>query len=196
MSKKLTDLTNEELWQLFPIVISGYNSNWKDLYLFEEHTLKQMIGEDNIARVNHIGSTSVEGLLAKPTIDILLEVRKDINEEVIISAFENNGYIYLTKKDLGYFYLMFLKGYTENGFEEEVYHIHVRYLGDWDELYFRDYLRLHPNVASEYGKLKLRLQDRYKHDRDAYTEAKTEFIKEITRLARNKFPNKYNISEI
>lgn len=196
MAKKLTDLTNKELWQLFPIVISDYNSNWKEQYSSEEQILMQLVGGDNVARISHIGSTSVVGLQAKPTIDILLEVREDIDEDALISTFENNGYIYLSKKGVGYFYLMFLKGYTTKGFEKEVYHIHVRYLGDWDELYFRDYLRLYPDVASDYGKLKLHLQVRYKHDRDGYTEAKTEFIKKITTLARDKFPNGYNIREM
>jgi len=79
---------------------------------------------------------------------------------------------------------MFMKGYTPQGFEGQAFHVHVRYSGDWDELYFRDYLLANPDIAAEYGKLKLELQKKYKHDRDAYTSAKTDFIKRITRLAR------------
>jgi len=82
---------------------------------------------------------------------------------------------------------MFMKGYTPYGFEDHVFHIHVRYSGDWDELYFRDYLLEHPGVAEEYGILKLKLKDKFEHDRDAYTDAKTEFISEVTRLARKEF---------
>lgn len=87
--------------------------------------------------------------------------------------------------------MMFMKGYTLNGFEEKVFHLHVRYLGDWNELYFRDYLIQHPEVAKQYGKLKLELKDKFQHDRDAYTEAKADFIKKHTNLAREEFPNKY-----
>lgn len=68
--------------------------------------------------------------------------------------------------------------------KRQVYHIHVRYLGDWDELYFRDYLLSHPNVVEEYGKLKLNLKQSYEHDRDGYTNAKTDFIKKATKLAK------------
>ena len=80
--------------------------------------------------------------------------------------------------------MMFMKGYTPQGFKGQVFHVHVRYNGDWDELYFRDYLLAYPEIADEYGKLKLELKKGYEHDRDGYTHAKTDFIKRITRLAR------------
>jgi GrpB-like predicted nucleotidyltransferase (UPF0157 family) len=86
---------------------------------------------------------------------------------------------------------MFMKGYTPQGFRGQAVHLHVRFPGDWDELYFRDYLRSHPKTAKSYGKLKQNLQLRYEHDRDAYTEAKTDFIQEATRLARKEMGNKY-----
>jgi len=86
---------------------------------------------------------------------------------------------------------MFMKGYTSHGFEGQAYHIHVRYPGDWDELYFRDYLKSHPETAEEYGNLKLELKTIYQYDRDAYTRAKSDFINEINKLARKEFPDKY-----
>ena len=76
------------------------------------------------------------------------------------------------------------KGYTENGFAEKVFHLHVRLSGDVDEIYFRDYLNTHPAVAKEYVQLKLRLCKQYEHNRDTYTEAKTEFVKKYTTLAK------------
>ena len=76
------------------------------------------------------------------------------------------------------------KGYTENGFAERVFHIHLRLKGDVDEIYFKDYLNAHPDVAEEYEKLKLSLWKKYEHNRDAYTDAKTEFVKKYTRLAK------------
>lgn len=84
-----------------------------------------------------------------------------------------------------------LKGDTPQGFAREVFHVHVRYLGDWDELYFRDYLRQFPRKAAEYEALKRRLQVKYTHDRDAYTKAKGSFIKSTTALARKHFGAKY-----
>lgn len=76
------------------------------------------------------------------------------------------------------------KGYTENGFAEKVFHIHIVSDGDTDEIYFRDYLNAHPDVAKQYEKLKLALWEEYEHDRDAYTRAKTEFVKKYTALAK------------
>ncbi|MFA6739290.1 MAG: GrpB family protein, partial [Bacilli bacterium] len=71
------------------------------------------------------------------------------------------------------------------------YHLHVRYPGDWDELYFRDYLIDHPEVAKQYSLLKQELSQRYRTDREAYTEAKTLFIREYTLIARREYGNRY-----
>ena len=79
---------------------------------------------------------------------------------------------------------MILKGYLSDGFAEKVYHIHVRYSGDYYELHFRDYLIAHTEAAAEYAALKRGLFANYEHNRDGYTDAKGEFIKEITEKAR------------
>ena len=86
------------------------------------------------------------------------------------------------------------KGYTKYGFAEKVYHLHVRYLDDWNELYFRDYLREHKDVADEYAKLKLSLWKKYEHDRDGYTDAKRKFVLRMTEEARKKYKNRYSIN--
>ena len=80
--------------------------------------------------------------------------------------------------------MMFVKGYTKAGFKGQAFHIHVRYKGDWDEIYFRDYLIAHPEVAREYEDLKIRLCSAFKNDREGYTEAKTDFVKMVTGSAR------------
>ena len=72
--------------------------------------------------------------------------------------------------------ISFCKGYTQAGFAERVFHVHLRRRGDNRELYFRDYLNMHPAVAKEYEALKRSLRKRYEHNRDAYTQAKTAFI--------------------
>ncbi|MDE5867334.1 MAG: GrpB family protein, partial [Anaeroplasmataceae bacterium] len=76
------------------------------------------------------------------------------------------------------------KGYTENGFADKVFHLHLRLPNDQDELYFRDYLNAHKEVAKEYEELKIELWKKYEHNRDAYTNAKTEFVKKYTDLAK------------
>ena len=83
------------------------------------------------------------------------------------------------------------KGYTPSGFAQKVFHLHVRLWGDNDELYFRDYLREFPAVAKAYEALKLSLWRRFEHDRDGYTEAKGDFIKKHTSLARQRYGARY-----
>lgn len=94
---------------------------------------------------------------------------------------EQNGFIIMSS---GAKRISLNKGYTKNGFADRVYHIHLRYAGDNDELYFRDYMNEHPDVAREYEVLKLRLWKQSEHDRDAYTAAKTDFISGWTAAAR------------
>ncbi|QNO14258.1 GrpB family protein [Alkalicella caledoniensis] len=157
----------------------------------EEKLLNEIIGKENIVRVNHIGSTSVNGLLAKPTVDILLEIDNHCDVEEVIAILEENGYICMAKQKLKPLNLTLVKGYTEKGFAKRVYHIHIRHFGDWNELYFRDYLKANNDVATHYGNLKMSLKEEYQYDRDAYTNAKSEFILKHTDIARNMLNDKY-----
>jgi len=185
-------MTNEELWRPFPIILKDHNPAWKHWYAQERARLVRVIGEQNIDRISHIGSTAVAGLIAKPIVDILLEVARECDTHVLIHTLEQNGYIYSRQPENPPPHMMFLKGYTEQGFAEQVFHIHVRYAGDWDELYFRDYLCVHSDTAAQYGELKKHLKEKYEHDRDMYTEAKTDFVKRVTLLAKEKMKSKYN----
>ena len=83
------------------------------------------------------------------------------------------------------------KGYTEQGFAKRVFHLHLRIKGDNDELYFRDYLRANEKIAKEYEDLKLSLWKKFEHNRDGYTNAKTDFIKKYTQIARKKYGERY-----
>ncbi|HOQ02102.1 MAG TPA: GrpB family protein [Acetivibrio sp.] len=189
--KKLSEMSNEELWRLFPIKITEYNKDWPRLYSEEKLYIEKVIGAENIFRINHYGSTSIPGMLAKPTIDILLEVFEHVENDYIIRKMEEIGYIYSPQVDNPPPHMMFLKGYTPEGFKGQAYHVHVRYPGDWDELYFRDYLISNPDLAKRYGELKLELKKIYEFNRDGYTEAKSKFIKEVTQVAKNQLKGKY-----
>ena len=81
--------------------------------------------------------------------------------------------------------ISFNKGYTETGFAERVFHLHLRIKGDNDEIYFRDYLFEHHDVAKAYEELKLKLWKQFEHDRDGYTDAKTDFIRKYTNIAKS-----------
>jgi GrpB-like predicted nucleotidyltransferase (UPF0157 family) len=184
MKKQLTDMTNEELGKLFPIIMAEPDACWVRRYSEEESAIKSALGERNIIRVEHIGSTSVPNLKAKPTIDILLEVPEETDTEFIIEKLGTIGYLHTPKPENPAPHLMFMKGYTLEGFKGQAYHVHVRYSGDWDELYFRDYLREHSDIAREYSELKVRLSKEYRNDRDGYTDKKTDFIRSVTQIAK------------
>jgi GrpB-like predicted nucleotidyltransferase (UPF0157 family) len=130
-------------------------------------------------------------LIAKPTVDILLEIGNDCDITNLIQILKRYNWMLMSSEYEPDLRLVFNKGYTLDGFDEKVYHLHVRYLGDWDELYFRDYLIYHPDIAVQYGNLKLKLWKEYEHNRDGYTEAKTEFVKRYTKKAKIEYAARY-----
>ncbi len=179
--KKLNEMTLEELWQLFPISLTEHKTYWKDYYNEEISELKKLLPIH--AKYHHIGSTAINGIYAKPIIDILIVVNSLSEQKQAANLLENHGYIIMSETENR---ISLNKGYTENGFAEKVFHLHLRLKGDDDEIYFRDYLNAHPKTAKEYEKLKLKLAKEYEHNRDEYTQAKTEFVKRITDLAKQK----------
>ena len=181
MAKKLSEMTLNELWELFPIVLSEHKDYWSEQYREEVSKLKSILPEDT--EYHHVGSTAVFGIMAKPIVDILIVVGSVEKMANAATAMKSHGYIIMseshTRVSLNY-------GYTESGFAEKVFHYHIRLKGDTDEIYFRDYLIAHPDIAHEYEKLKLKLWKEYEHNRDAYTNAKSDFVKKYTDIAKNK----------
>ncbi|MDR0980249.1 MAG: GrpB family protein [Methanocalculaceae archaeon] len=186
MSKKLSEMSLEELWQLFPIFLTEHQDCWKDWYAEEKSLLESLLPQT--AQINHIGSTSIHTIWAKPIIDILVEVPRECNLLDVKEILVNNGYTSMTQSTDR---ISFNKGYTENGFAERVFHLHLRYIGDNDELYFRDYLNEFPDAADQYEKMKLNLWKEYAHNRDGYTNAKSNFIKKLTNTAKSIYRNRY-----
>ncbi|EGD31871.1 GrpB family protein [Streptococcus sanguinis] len=188
MSPSLEEMSLEELWQLFPIFLREHQDEWKDWYEEERLQLLSFLPEHQIVRLSHIGSTSVKTIWAKPIVDILLEIPKETDMTVMKDLLLQNGYLLMSESQGR---MSFNKGYTLSGFAERVFHLHLRYEGNHDELYFRDYLQEHPVVAKDYEKLKLSLWKQYEHNRDAYTEAKTDFIKNYTEEAKEIYVGRY-----
>lgn len=191
MPELLSEMSNEELWALFPVIIKEYNADYPIWYGMEESLLADTVGKCCIERISHIGSTAVPGLVSKPIIDILLEIAEGCDIDRLVSAVKGNGYICTGQPDNPPPHLTFVKGYSIHGFEDKVFHLHVRYKGDWNELYFRDYLRVHSDIARQYGALKMELKELFEHDRDGYTDTKTDFVVKYTKLARKEFRNRY-----
>lgn len=191
MGKELSEMSLEELWQLFPIILTEHKLKYQDWYLKEKEKIEKILDPSSIERINQIGSTAVKGLISKPIVDILLEVDSSTDLDKISIKLKDAGWRLMSYQKTPDLKIAFNKGYTPEGFAEKVFHLHLRHLGDWDELYFRDYLRADKKVAERYGRLKKKLKNQYEHNRDGYTEAKTEFISKSTREARQEFPGRY-----
>ncbi len=187
MRQDFSKVTAARLSELFPVLLEEHNPLWTDYYLGEKALLESVFGS-KLIRISHIGSSSVPGLLAKPTVDILLEISRNTDLNAVTDRMQDDGYVVNTPEaDL----IMYLKGYTPEGFRGQAFHIHVRHSGDWGELYFRDYLMAHPEKAVEYAALKTALKEQFPFDRDGYTAAKGQFVLDCTEQARMEFPGRY-----
>lgn len=187
MSKALSEMTLEELWRLFPIVLSEPKTYWHDWYEEEKLIIADVLHDINL-KINHIGSTAIDYIMAKPIIDILIEIPEYVCMTDIKERLVSSGYICMSE---GKNRISFNKGYTNQGFAEKVFHLHLRYLGDNDELYFRDYMNSHPDCAKEYETLKFSLLKKYEYNRDAYTNAKSSFVSKYTNAAKMAYGNRY-----
>lgn len=193
MKDNLTEMSLEELWELFPIIIKEYNPKYLEWYQEEKDFIIKVVGKESIVCISHIGSTAVPGIPAKPIVDILLEVSGMYQREDIRRRLEGADWICMSEDTKS---MVFNKGYTPQGFADKVFHLHVREVGDYDELYFRDYLCAHEEARTQYGELKIELSRQFQHHRDHYTTAKTEYISKIILKAREEFADKYRLYEV
>lgn len=131
-------------------------------------------------RIDHIGSTSIEGLDAKPIIDIQISVQSLEPVELYKNKLEAIGYVYRPNNpDLTKRYFRESPGCKRT-------HIHVREHGSWAEqfaLLFRDYLRASVEDRKRYAEEKIRLMELYRNERQLYVENKEPIIWEIMKRA-------------
>ena len=178
VSKPLSEMTLAELWELFPIILTEHNPHWREQYALEAALLSEAMRG---VEFHHIGSTAIDGIMAKPIVDRLASAPLDTDLHALAREATAMGYIVMSSSDRR---ISLNKGYTERGFADEVFHLHLRYSGDDDEIYFCAYLNAHADVAASYEALKLSLCEKYKHDRDGYTQAKGDFVRKYTAIAR------------
>lgn len=176
------------------IALAPYDPRWPELFRQEREHLLACLPREILGRIEHIGSTAVPGLSAKPVIDMLIEVRSLEETKLrIVPILEEQGYDYFWRptrgSDVPPFYAWFIK---RDSAGVRTHHIHMVEADSehWDRLLFRDYLVAHPEIAQEYQALKEQLARRYAHDRERYTEAKTVFITTQTEAARRYYERK------
>ncbi|MFI5397185.1 MAG: GrpB family protein [Candidatus Binatia bacterium] len=171
------------------VAIGPYDPEWPRMFRQEKAHLLSCLPNELIGRIEHFGSTAVPGLAAKPIVDMLVEVTSlEETKTRIVPVLEAQGYDYFWRPTLGDntppFYAWFIKR-DQSG--RRTHHIHMveHDCAHWDRLLFRDYLIAHPEIAHEYQELKIQLANRHANDREAYTEAKTEFVVRVTERAKN-----------
>lgn len=186
-TNKLENLSSKELAKLFPIIVEKPNPDWINLFEAEKKRIINIIGNYAI-RIEHIGSTAIPNLCAKPIIDILVEIPNgDFVKQEIKALMKAEDYYFILRKDRLPPFMSFLKGYTMKGYKGQVYHIYMAEKEHemlWDRLYFKQYLIENDEVAEEYESLKAKLAKKFKYDREAYTKGKDEFVNRITKLAK------------
>jgi GrpB-like predicted nucleotidyltransferase (UPF0157 family) len=157
------------------VKLLAHDEQWHQLFAEEKARLQNAIGEFVVA-VEHVGSTAVCGIAAKPILDIAVAINDKANGEKCIAPLENIGYIYRGEKGIaGRFY--FVKGAPAH-----THHLHMLLARSEEfrnHLFFRDYLRANPESAAEYDKLKRNLAEKYGNDRDAYLDGKAAFVESI-----------------
>lgn len=160
--------------------LSKYNLNWEEEFEYEKKRIVDVIG-DKIVGIEHIGSTSIKDLEAKPIIDIIVGVQGMDEVANLVIPLSEIEYEYVHKPDFKE-RSFFRKGLWGQG----TCHLHICEMNsnEWvEKLLFRDYVRLHPDVANEYASLKKELASKYKFDRPTYTKKKEPFIKKIIEIA-------------
>lgn len=163
------------------IEIVAHDPRWPLLYEEERRRIAAALG-DTVEGIEHIGSTSVPGLSAKPIIDILVTVAHLGPVDRYIEPLGSLGYTFFPVLGNAERYA-FGKGIPHT------HHIHVVQHGGEEHarpVVFRDYLRAHAEAARQYDELKRALAERFRQDRGGYNQAKTDFIRSIEARARGR----------
>jgi GrpB-like predicted nucleotidyltransferase (UPF0157 family) len=155
-----------------------YTAEWKRYFELEKASLQAVLGS-NILDIQHVGSTSIPGMIAKPIVDIAIAVVDFEEARVCIPLIEGLGYVYRGEFGIPHRHY-FVKG------DPRVAHIHMSEITSitWRNLLlFRDYLCWHPKIAEEYAQLKQSLARQFPQDREAYLDGKNAFVERVIRLA-------------
>jgi GrpB-like predicted nucleotidyltransferase (UPF0157 family) len=165
------------------IEIVAYDPSWPALFAAESAQLRRVLAVLPVLAVEHVGSTAVAGLAAKPIIDIHVTVAALSAAAASIAPLEAMGYSFW-RDNPDKTSMFFVKGLPPAA-ALRTHHVHITEPEKLVErLLFRDYLRAHSDEAARYEALKRRLANDHRHDREAYTQAKTAFVRLCLERAR------------
>jgi len=172
-------VTGNRRRQMRNVIVTAYNQDWKNQFESAAAEIRKVLGEECLA-VHHIGSTSVQGMAAKPVIDLMPVVRDiklidGFNEEMAKLGFIAKGENGLPGRR-----------YFQKGGDERTHHVHIYQEGNKEiarHLAFRNYLRENPRIAEEYGTLKKKLAKEYPYEIEKYIEGKEPLVVQIEKMA-------------
>lgn len=159
-----------------PITLAEYDPRWVEAFELERQLIAEALAQWLVGMPEHIGSTAVPSLAAKPVIDIMAPVRSLADSHESIAAAAGVGYLYFPYR------AGVMHWFCKPSSAIRTHHLHLVPLGStlWNErLAFRDALRSDPALRTEYQELKLALAARFRNDREAYTDAKAPFIRRV-----------------
>ncbi len=159
-----------------PVHIVPYDRDWPTRFEAERALLAEAIGRWLAGPIEHVGSTAIPDLAAKPVIDIMAGVESLAGSRPALAVLEQHQYCYAHYKTDVMHWL------CKPSPALRTHHLHLVPFGSplWTEqLVFRDYLRAHPNLAREYAALNYQIAAQHRFDRDASTIAKTRFVQRI-----------------
>lgn len=157
------------------VEVTPYDSTWPQRYEAEAARIGRIFGSEILA-IDHIGSTSVPGLAAKPVVDILVSVRSIERIDLYNASMEAIGYEARGENGIPG------RRYFQKGGHLRTHHVHMFQAGNAEierHLTFRDYLRAHPDKAAAYGALKSELSILHPNDIEAYIRDKNDFVRTL-----------------
>ena len=162
------------------VKLLSYNPEWVKIFRKEEKILRNVIGDIEV-NIQHVGSTAIPGIPAKPIIDIIIGVSSPKDVEKCIKPLEKAGYKYKGEERPGEY--LFTK--------DPIYCLHMTKFNNktWNSyISFRNQLRANKKLANEYKNLKLKLAKKFPDDRESYHAGKVKFIEEVVKKAKELFP--------
>lgn len=166
-------MSQDDFTWIAEVRLTEYNPDWPEMFVTESEVLHELLGE-NAVGIHHVGSTAIPCMVAKPVVDLLVEVSDLEVVQFMTEEFKSAGYEVLGESGIPGRHFI-----TRNSDGERTYDVHIfqsshKEIGQM--ILFRDRMRENPSEAEAYSGLKQELANKYRHDPVRYTQEKSEFI--------------------